>query len=561
MATSSPVNERCHTATPNFFSLLPSDAPALTRGYVSVSSPKILSFASSVFSAHPEIPPSLHSAHITLLSKDEFQLYCKSSSKSRDETFLEKIDTKKIYPLGVINKGNTWFIPVLWNAGNIWRMKNELGAKEFHITLSRNDDHNIDKSIYSLRHSGFIEKISEDEAKESAEERMLVNGVSIPKSLDLEILDQFFLYSQLRNDESPLQLSWAEHIINCYPDSERGYLRLAEISFRNERWKLAIIAYHAAFTRSSSNEDKDGKRREYYKKKIVSCGKHTEFESIFSKDELTFINQTISSSSVRAILLSPWDSNTGLKLPKITPSRSVDPRRRYVVPSPSGDFQTLPRFFSWIIPFYLAGMSTPRSEDDISLLSHAANITLVITLTLETPLPSNWFSAKIRNIHIPIENNYPPTVHQTDFLLSLLISEPFRNPKSPGRTLLHCGGGKGRLGTVLACYLSLFGFTPPSSPDFGVVDKPPNMTAKNAVEIVRNIRPGSIETSAQEKFVKTYVSLVWKRYGEGVSLIETGGETPEPQGYTLEIQGKIEDPDFIFLIGLPGSGKSAFANM
>ena len=47
---------------------------------------------------------------------------------------------------------------------------------------------------------------------------------------------------------------------------------------------------------------------------------------------------------------------------------------------------------------------------------------------------------------------------------------------------VHCGGGLGRTGTALACYLL------ESSEDLG---------AEEAIRRVRAVRPGSVETSAQ----------------------------------------------------------------
>ena len=64
--------------------------------------------------------------------------------------------------------------------------------------------------------------------------------------------------------------------------------------------------------------------------------------------------------------------------------------------------------------------------------------------------------------------------------------------------LIHCGGGKGRAGTFVACCLAMWGLSPP----FDLTVEKPVLSAQAAVRIVRNLRPGSIETQEQEAFVQ-----------------------------------------------------------
>jgi len=64
--------------------------------------------------------------------------------------------------------------------------------------------------------------------------------------------------------------------------------------------------------------------------------------------------------------------------------------------------------------------------------------------------------------------------------------------------LVHCGGGKGRAGTFVACCLAMWGLSPP----FDLTVEKPVLSAQEAVRIVRNLRPGSIETQEQETFVQ-----------------------------------------------------------
>jgi len=64
--------------------------------------------------------------------------------------------------------------------------------------------------------------------------------------------------------------------------------------------------------------------------------------------------------------------------------------------------------------------------------------------------------------------------------------------------LVHCGGGKGRAGTFAACCLAMWG----SSPPLDLTVERPVLSAQEAVRIVRNLRPGSVETQEQEAFVQ-----------------------------------------------------------
>jgi atypical dual specificity phosphatase len=81
------------------------------------------------------------------------------------------------------------------------------------------------------------------------------------------------------------------------------------------------------------------------------------------------------------------------------------------------------------------------------------------------------------------------------------------------------------------------------------------------VEVLRGLRDRSVETDEQEKFVETYVSTAWKRYGRNESLIGSGGIICEPSGEQLQVDGDIQDPDMILLVGVQGSGKSEFTRL
>ena len=121
--------------------------------------------------------------------------------------------------------------------------------------------------------------------------------------------------------------------------------------------------------------------------------------------------------------------------------------------------------------------------------------------------------------------------------------------------MVHCGGGKGRAGTVLACYMCQHGLLPMTmtagagaggsssrsevpSVDGAVFGVPsltrrrhePRMTAEDSVRVLRELRPGSIETPQQQRFVGEYSSWLWKQCRKGevqAELISQGNDQPD----------------------------------
>ncbi|KAG0372996.1 hypothetical protein BGX24_012312 [Mortierella sp. AD032] len=288
---------------------------------------------------------------------------------------------------------------------------------------------------------------------------------------------------------------------------------------------------------------------------------------------------------------------------------------------------SMPRFFSFLDPSSstVAGCSIPRNELDIDALEQAG-FKLVITLIRESPLSASWFHhedrspKQIQNAFVPIENRKAPTfpevfevlmgwclragdvistagldaVENSDNDSNDAEDEVHGETSTPGltspphqrATMIHCGGGKGRAGIVLAAHLIRFGlighetrgycadciregnvhhydldqfkkglgdqttaastlpmpcrfvsddqggeaaddeddhledprFERADGGVFRVVKRAeclnryqPAMTAKDAMAHLREIRPGSIESTEQEKALKAYGDWLWKR--------------------------------------------------
>jgi atypical dual specificity phosphatase len=91
----------------------------------------------------------------------------------------------------------------------------------------------------------------------------------------------------------------------------------------------------------------------------------------------------------------------------------------------------------------------------------------------------------LREVHLPVKDFVAPSPVQIERGLDAVL-ETLATGEGAA---VHCGGGLGRTGTVLACYLA-------SSEGLG---------AEEAIQRVRAMRPGSVETSAQLAAVHAWV--------------------------------------------------------
>ncbi|OJT08321.1 Transcription factor bHLH140 [Trametes pubescens] len=470
------------------------------RGYLALVGPRVDAVARTAISGFSNTTYAQHatllcdpasSYHITVLTKDELQdAYVKSALPP-----LESVDTRHLHFVGIGGsvKAGTFFVAVVWPAGQVLRSRLGLGAKHFHITISVRDDHTIDKGFDAVLPANYLPNFCPDD----------------PGFLDHLA---FTFHLEGRYDRAR---STAVSLCKAAPSSERGFLRLADAASKEDQYKLAMLAYACAFQRCS-----DSRVREYCLRRLEECAQYTEWGCVFTDAEREQINEELSHQ-----LLVPWTSELRDELSRRTladlPSLCISSRESMCIVGHSRtrhrtESLRIPRFFRWLVPFYLALMSTPRNEADIdALASPHFGIRHVLTLTEETPLAPSWFAGKrIRNTFLPIPNYMPPTIEQVDLILRLLEHE--RNAPM----LIHCGGGKGPIAAL------------------------------------RSLRPGSIETQQQEDFVARYCSALWKRRTILPELVS------EPSPCPLEIEGTLPgDVDLFLLVGLPGAGKSTFARM
>lgn len=145
-----------------------------------------------------------------------------------------------------------------------------------------------------------------------------------------------------------------------------------------------------------------------------------------------------------------------------------------------------PENFSWIDEPRLAAHALPHSVDELVWLRQQG-IELVITLT-ESPLRREWLAdASLLGMHVPIEDMEPPTIEQVQQIISGIKKAHERGMG----VSIHCHFGRGRTGTILACWFVEQG-----------------MPAVQAVRHVRRLRPGSVETPEQEELVAAFETIL-----------------------------------------------------
>lgn len=131
----------------------------------------------------------------------------------------------------------------------------------------------------------------------------------------------------------------------------------------------------------------------------------------------------------------------------------------------------------------LAGCGLPVTDDEFKWVVDKG-IKSIITVR-EVPLPSEWFdSGDIDYMHLRVEDFGAPTVEELDEAVDFIDKKI-----SSGRpVLVHCAAGKGRTGAVLAAYMV----------------KKQNLTARQAIEKIRIMRPGSVQSITQETALSMY---------------------------------------------------------
>lgn len=340
---------------------------------------------SSLDAAFPDSRSS-NPLHITLLTSAEAKAHPTPT-----------VSLDHIYVLGVVARGQVTFAVVVWVHGNAARRSLGLGEKDFHVTLSATDAHNIPKGLSQLP--------------------LDVDGIA---ALGLDALDHVFLAA------SQWQTAIAERMVTDFPASFKGYVRLAAVSSP----KTAGMALARAATLNPALRTKVAKE-------LRRRSSEVSYGPTLTEAELASVP-----SALLPHVSHPWpDLGTGFW------------------PHPASDAQIfrdsqLPDGFSFIYP-RLCSSSAPRSIDDIRT-PEALGVTHVLTLTAEAWLPQEWFDDSrpdnpyINNVHVPVAKGQALTMAEMDAIFTKVMSG--------GTWLVHgADAGDGRAGVVLACLVAMLG--------------------------------------------------------------------------------------------------------
>ena len=520
-----------------------------SHGFLGVFFDQLDPFIQHFINNYDVVIDVMENMHITLLTKSELkELDTKVDISSIQ---LDYID------MGIGKMNDIVFKLVYWKSGNEFRDKLGLPLKDFHISLTKHSDYSTRQLSHLIpmkyncyiADNGFEERYSV--AKLLINDKDILHFVYLLKASTLSTALQakcINLCAFIHLNRNQYELAIVEAISLLEFDKKLGYVRLGD-AWSKTNVKLSCVAYLHAWHYEAD--------KTYILKK---CSKYTDFwinlidendlelytahSNLFELKKMTDINQITD-------FLSTLQSQPPI----------IDVKTRYYV-----NTHKMPRKVSWVVPGVLMGTSTPRNKLDIEAFKEL-QIKTVITLTEETPLEKEWFNDDIVNIYVPVTNYKAPKFDQIDYCLQFIMKSAYSlHQQEINATLVHCGGGIGRAGTIIACYLLRFGFKIPHlctncstlshdilwlCPDYCCTNELPVMTPEQAILLTRQIRPMSIETVEQEIAIKQYCSLLYKRK-----------YTPEPvySGPDLTIYGQLpKKPLYIICCGLPASGKSWFS--
>ena len=136
--------------------------------------------------------------------------------------------------------------------------------------------------------------------------------------------------------------------------------------------------------------------------------------------------------------------------------------------------------FSWVLEGYLAGAMGPTSRRDL-IFFHRQDIGAVLRMEESTISAELWH---MYDMFEPVPDFSAPTLEQIDRMCRW-IEDQIENWERP--VVVTCHAGIGRTGTVLANYMVYMGYEPQA-----------------AVDLIRELRPGSIQSPDQEKSVFAY---------------------------------------------------------
>ena len=140
--------------------------------------------------------------------------------------------------------------------------------------------------------------------------------------------------------------------------------------------------------------------------------------------------------------------------------------------------------FGWVLEDELAGSQGPASLQDLFFL-HDQGVRAVIRMEERTIAADTGSMVDLVDMFEPVPDFTPPELEQIQRMIEFIDQQT--GARKP--VVVSCYAGIGRTGTVLACYLVHRGEEP-----------------AEAINRLRQLRPGSIQTPEQEAAVHQYAA-------------------------------------------------------
>ena len=144
-----------------------------------------------------------------------------------------------------------------------------------------------------------------------------------------------------------------------------------------------------------------------------------------------------------------------------------------------------PYKFSWLIENKLAGSSIPTSIDEVQWVIEQG-VKSIVTVK-EEPLDDDWVK-DVNYLHVHSNDMSVPEFDDLTYAIDFIHRRITNNEP----VMVHCLAGLGRTGTLLACYLVKY----------------QKMSADDAIQKVREERPGSIQSFPQEEIIFQFAKYI-----------------------------------------------------
>jgi len=144
---------------------------------------------------------------------------------------------------------------------------------------------------------------------------------------------------------------------------------------------------------------------------------------------------------------------------------------------------------NWLIPDRLLACAYPWGQDGLSHLA-LRGVSVIVNLHERAHEPARLERLGLTQIHLPVPDFAAPTPDQLAAGV-LAITHAVEDGEC---VAVHCAAGLGRTGTLLASFLVAHGMEPDA-----------------AIDLIREVRPGSVETATQVMAVETFAQRLVSR--------------------------------------------------